>query len=88
MGGEDGSEEEPGENLIEDAQQEPDMDTALDAAEAGPPAEPPVDPTELPNPDETPGGSKTINVTPVAQTPDKEELFPSAPETMKNPAHQ
>jgi hypothetical protein len=81
-------EEEPGEDLIQDTHQEPDMEAALEASEGPPPAGTPLDESELPNPDETPGGSKTINVTPINQTPHREELFPSAPETMKNPAQQ
>jgi hypothetical protein len=80
--------EEVGEDLIEDTQQEPDMEAALEASEGPAPAGTPLDESALPNPDETPGGSKTINVTPVNQTPHKEELFPSAPETMKNPGEQ
>ena len=83
--GDEEPEDDPGEDLIQDTHQEPDMEAALEASE-GPP---PLDETGLPDPDETPGGSKTINVTPVgANTPHKEELFPSAPETMKNPAQQ
>jgi Family of unknown function (DUF5764) len=83
MGGEDDAPEEPGEDLIEDAVQEQptDVGEALDAAEAqgGPEGATPVDASELPVPDETPGGSRTINVTPVH----KEELFPDAPEVGK-----
>jgi hypothetical protein len=83
-----GEEEEPeevGEDLIQDTHQEAPMEDpgeAMDAAEAqgGPEGGTPMDGSELPNPDETPGGSKTINVTPVNQTPHKEELFPDAPE--------
>jgi hypothetical protein len=88
MGEEEEPEEEVGEDLIQDTQQEPDMEAALDASEGPPPPGTPLDAGELPNPDETPGGSKTISVTPISQTPHKEELFPSAPETMKNPAEQ
>jgi len=87
MGQDEEAPEEPGEDLIQETHQEPDVAEAMDAAEAEGGATP-VDADELPNPDETPGGSKTINVTPVNQTPHKEELFPSAPETMKNPAEQ
>jgi hypothetical protein len=87
MGQDEEAPEEPGEDLIQETHQEPDVAEAMDAAEAEGGATP-IDAAELPNPDETPGGSKTINVTPVNQTPHKEELFPSAPETMKNPAEQ
>jgi len=54
----------------------PDLDQALDAAEAsGTPA--------LPEISETPGGTKTVTVTPVAPVTHREELFPDAPETGK-----
>jgi Family of unknown function (DUF5764) len=70
----------------------PDLDEALDAIqqEESMPA-PPVDDappvgsvmsSELPNPVETPGGTKTVAVTP-AQPVHKETLFPDAPETGK-----
>jgi hypothetical protein len=86
--GQDDEAEEPGEDLIQDTHQEepmPDPAEAMDLAEAqgGPDGATPIDPSGLPNPEETPGGSKTINVTPVNQTPHKEELFPDAPENGK-----
>jgi hypothetical protein len=88
MGGDEEAPEDPGDDLIQDAIQEepmPDPGEAMDAAEAqgGPEGANPVDGSELPNPDETPGGSKTINVTPINQTPHREELFPDAPEAGK-----
>lgn len=54
----------------------PNLEQALDAAEtASTPA--------LPDITETPGGTKTVTVTPVSAAPHREELFPDAPETGK-----
>jgi hypothetical protein len=70
--------EEPAPEAEPEPEAGPDLDQAFDAAEA---AQTPVIP-EFPEVSETPGGTKTVSVTPVAPT-HKEELFPDAPETGK-----
>ncbi len=75
-----------GEEEVEEPR--PDVDEALDAVDnieqeqsmPDPPAGT-IQASELPDPVETPGGTKTVAVTPVA--PHKEELFPDAPEVGK-----
>lgn len=62
----------------------PDVGDVLDAVEREAPPAGTLQPEELPTPAETPGGTKTVSVTPAAPiVPHKEELFPDAPDTGK-----
>ena len=77
----------------EEQEERPDVGEALDAvdnleqeqamplADGAPPAGT-IQTAELPDPVETPGGTKTVTVTPVAPI-HKESLFPDAPEMGK-----
>ena len=75
----------------EQEEERPDVGEALDAvdnieqeqvADDAPPAGT-IQPGELPEPVETPGGTKTVAVTPAPAAPHRESLFPDAPEVGK-----
>ena len=72
----------------EQEEERPDVGEALDAVDnieqEGAPPVGTIQPGELPEPVETPGGTKTVAVTPAPAAPiHKESLFPDAPEVGK-----
>ena len=78
----------------EEQEERPDVGEALDAVDNieqeesapladGAPAVGTIQPGELPEPVETPGGTKTVAVTPAPAAVHRESLFPDAPEVGK-----